>query len=125
NYYLLGGVRVPASYDYYMLVNGTRLENQYAVSLAGGTFPVPTQSPVLYSFANATIPPDALSYKTSNTHMQPFIRKKATLDNEIQSEVLIYPNPTNDFVNIDFNSIEIESAITVRIIGIDGKLVYE
>jgi hypothetical protein len=127
NYDLNGNIRTPADYNYYMLVNYIREDNQFAPSVAGETVYGNPNNPVFYTFAGVYGGLYRPVYKSSNTSLQPQIRKKNILTDgvNVTEEVLIYPNPTTQKVNIDFKGIDENESIRLRIITIDGKVVYD
>lgn len=125
NYNFGTGIRTPTLYDYFMLVNKDREENQHAASVSN-LFIDGENLPVYYTFADTNYK-KTVKVKTSNTSMQPFIRKKsiASEEKQPQNEILIYPNPSNGQINLDFGDLEIKSNITVKVYSLDGKIVYE
>lgn len=127
NYNLSSNTRTPASYEYYMLVNQIRGENQYAPSVAGETNYGGSNYPVFYTFASMFTGGSQIVFKTSNTSLQPQIRKKNILTDGVNKveEVLIYPNPTTQYVNIDFKGIDEKESIRIRIFSLDGRIVYD
>lgn len=127
NYNLNSNIRTPNSYEYFMLVNQTRDDDQYAASVAAETNYGGSNRPTFYGYAGIYSGVYRPAIKTSNTSLHPQIRKKSILTdgvNEVE-EVLIYPNPTTRYVNIDFNSLDEKEFIRLRIISLDGRIVYD
>jgi hypothetical protein len=127
NYNLNSNIRTPNSYEYFMLVNQTRDDDQYAASVAAETNYGGSNRPTFYGYAGIYSGVYRPAIKTSNTSLHPQIRKKSILTdgvNEVE-EVLIYPNPTTQYVNIDFKGIDEKESIRLRIFSLDGRIVYD
>ena len=61
-------------------------------------------------------------YLFDNVRMEGFITSIVDLD---ESEINIYPNPTNEILNKDLSKTLIEDEIKISIISMDGKLIEE
>jgi hypothetical protein len=127
NYNLGNNIRTPADYRYFMLVNQTRDNNQYAASVAAETNYGGSNRPTFYGYAGIYSGVYRPAIKTSNTSLQPQIRKKNILTGGVNEvvEVVIYPNPTTQNVNIDFKGIDENETIHLRVFSLDGRVVYD